>query len=67
MPLFSLLVISCATLGALICSCRPQVNYLSADPAVREHMESAIGTVLNFTPEDMDKVKKQKELSESWF
>ena len=30
-------------------------------------MESAIGTVLNFTPEDMDKVKKQKELSESWF
>jgi len=43
------------------------VNYLSADPAVREHMESAIGTVLNFTEEDLDKVKKQKELNESWF
>ena len=42
-----------------------QVNYLSADPAVREHMEPAIGTVLNFTEEDLDKVKKQKEQNES--
>jgi len=43
------------------------VNYLSADPAVREHMEPAIGTVLNFTEEDLDKIKKQKEQNESWF
>lgn len=43
------------------------VNYLSADPAVRDHMEPAIGTVLNFTQEDLDKVKKQKEMNESWF
>mmetsp|Transcript_26912 Transcript_26912/g.57230 ORF Transcript_26912/g.57230 Transcript_26912/m.57230 type:complete len:324 (+) Transcript_26912:324-1295(+) len=43
------------------------VNYLSADPAVREHMEPAIGTVLNFTEEDLEKVKKQKEQNESWF
>mmetsp|Transcript_35537 Transcript_35537/g.64036 ORF Transcript_35537/g.64036 Transcript_35537/m.64036 type:complete len:487 (-) Transcript_35537:224-1684(-) len=43
------------------------VNYLSADPAVREHMEPAIGTVLNFTEDDLEKVKKQKEQNESWF
>mmetsp|Transcript_24899 Transcript_24899/g.44840 ORF Transcript_24899/g.44840 Transcript_24899/m.44840 type:complete len:477 (-) Transcript_24899:955-2385(-) len=43
------------------------VNYLSSDPAVREHMEPAIGTVLNFTNEDLKKVKKQKEQNESWF
>ena len=34
------------------------MNYLSADPAVREHMEPAIDTVLNFTEEDLDKVKR---------
>mmetsp|Transcript_6743 Transcript_6743/g.10775 ORF Transcript_6743/g.10775 Transcript_6743/m.10775 type:complete len:172 (-) Transcript_6743:217-732(-) len=43
------------------------VNYLSAAPAVREHMEPAIGTVLNFTEDDLEKVKKQKEQNESWF
>ena len=41
------------------------VNYLSSDPAVRDHMEGAIGTVLQFTPEDLDRIKKKK--SESWF
>ena len=41
------------------------VNYLSADPAVRDHMEKAIGTVLQFTPDDVDRIQKKK--SESWF
>ena len=43
------------------------VNYLASDVAVREHMEPAIGTVLNFSGEDLDKIKKQKEQNESWF
>ena len=41
------------------------VNYLSSDAAVRDHMEMAIGTVLQFTPEDLDRIKKKK--AESWF
>jgi GRIP domain len=36
------------------------VNYLTADPDVREHMEGAIGTVLQFTPEDIDKIEQKK-------
>ena len=43
------------------------VNYLASDAAVREHMEPAIGTVLNFTDNDLEKIKKQKEQNESWF
>ncbi|KAL7528966.1 hypothetical protein ACHAWF_002785 [Thalassiosira exigua] len=43
------------------------VNYLAADAAVREHMEPAIGTVLNFTDEDLEKIRKQKEQNDSWF
>ena len=43
------------------------VNYLASDAAVREHMEPAIGTVLNFTGNDFEKIKKQKEQNESWF
>ena len=30
-------------------------------------MEQAIGTVLNFTDEDLDKIKKNKGHSDSWF
>ena len=41
------------------------VNYLSADYAVRDHMESAIGVVLQFTPDDIVKIEKKK--AESWF
>lgn len=44
-----------------------QVNYLASDTAVREHMEPAIGTVLNFTDDDLAKIKKQKEQNDSWF
>ena len=47
------------------------VNYLSSDPAVREHMEGAIGTVLKFSGDDCEKISKQKKLnpqgSTSWF
>lgn len=42
------------------------VNYFTADPAVRDHMEGAIGTVLQFTPNDLDKIQKKKA-QESWF
>jgi len=44
-----------------------QVNYLASDTSVREHMEPAIGTVLNFTDADLEKIKKQKVQSEGWF
>jgi hypothetical protein len=44
------------------------VNYLSSDSDVREHMERAIGTVLKFSPEDMEKIQKKKQAtSEAWF
>ncbi|KAL7431680.1 hypothetical protein ACHAXH_003553 [Discostella pseudostelligera] len=43
------------------------VNYLASDASVRDHMEQAIGTVLNFTDEDLDKIKKSKAPSDSWF
>ena len=44
------------------------VNYLSSDPAVREHMEIAIGTVLKFSNDDRDKIAKQKKAHDaSWF
>merc|ERR1712154_219963 len=44
------------------------VNYLSSDPAVRDHMESAIGTVLKFSNDYRDKIAKQKKgHNTSWF
>jgi hypothetical protein len=47
------------------------VNYLSSDPAVREHMEGAIGTVLKFSSDDCGKISKQKKVHQegasSWF
>jgi len=43
------------------------VNYLASDVAVRDHMEPAIGTVLNFTEADLEKIKQQKEQNASWF
>jgi hypothetical protein len=36
------------------------VNYLTSDPEVREHMEVAIGTVLQFTPEDKAQIEAKK-------
>lgn len=43
------------------------VNYLGSDVACREHMEPAIATVLNFTEDDLSRIKQQKEQNESWF
>jgi len=43
------------------------VNYLTSDPEVRDHMETAICTVLRFTPDDRAKVAKKKAELESWF
>eukprot|EP00550_Attheya_septentrionalis_P001142 CAMPEP_0198280972 /NCGR_PEP_ID=MMETSP1449-20131203/1005_1 /TAXON_ID=420275 /ORGANISM="Attheya septentrionalis, Strain CCMP2084" /LENGTH=448 /DNA_ID=CAMNT_0043976577 /DNA_START=31 /DNA_END=1374 /DNA_ORIENTATION=+ len=40
------------------------VNYLSSDIDVREHMEGAIMTVLNFSPGEIKKIEKRKD--ESW-
>jgi len=42
------------------------VNYLTAEPEVKEHMEAAIGTVLQFTPEELKKIKEKKEYDASW-
>ena len=36
------------------------VNYFTSDPEVREHMEPAIGTVLQFTPDDIAKIEAKK-------
>lgn len=47
------------------------LNYLTADPTVREHMEGAIGTVLQFTPNEMKRIESKKAAalagSDSWF
>ena len=42
------------------------VNYLTSDLAVREHMEGAIGTVLQFTPDDIAKIEKKKIEGDYW-
>eukprot|EP00980_Cylindrotheca_fusiformis_P010106 scaffold2243_cov122-Cylindrotheca_fusiformis.AAC.22 len=42
------------------------VNYLTSDMDVREHMEGAIGTVLQFTPEDIAKIEEKKAESDYW-
>lgn len=44
------------------------VSYLSSDPAVRDHMEGAIGTVLKFSEDEILRIdKKREEEHESWF
>lgn len=47
------------------------INYLTADPAVRPHMETAIGTVLQFTNDEKKLVDSKKSAaavaSASWF
>jgi hypothetical protein len=42
------------------------VNYLTADPEVRDHMETAIGTVLKFTKGDIATIEKKKTDDASW-
>ncbi|GKY99084.1 hypothetical protein MPSEU_000864000 [Mayamaea pseudoterrestris] len=43
------------------------VNFLAASDDVKEHMETAIATVLKFTPDDLEKIQKQKAGSDAWF
>lgn len=43
------------------------VNYLSSDATVRDHTESAIATVLQFTPEEIQRIEKKKAEHDSWF
>lgn len=43
------------------------VNYFCADEGVKDHMESAIGTVLQFTPDELSKIEKKRAENESWF
>jgi hypothetical protein len=43
------------------------VNYLSAEASVKEHMEGAMGTILQFTPEEVEHIEKKKADQEAWF
>ena len=43
------------------------VNYFLADPAMRDPMQMAIGTVLQFTPDELEKIEKKRLESEAWF
>jgi GRIP domain len=44
------------------------MNYFTSDPAVRDHMLAAIGTVLQFTPDEQKRIKNAKQQdSTSWF
>jgi hypothetical protein len=43
------------------------VNYFTSDHVMRDHMQSAIGTVLQFSPDDVQRIEKKKVESEAWF
>lgn len=43
------------------------VNYLTSDHDVQDHMVPAIATVLQFTDDDLNRIKKKKASSEAWF
>jgi len=44
------------------------VNYLSSDPAVRDHMEGAIGTVLKFSDDEMTRIESKRPVErDAWF
>ena len=42
------------------------VNYLTAEADVKSHMEGAIGTVLQFSTEDVARIEKKRAENESW-
>lgn len=42
-------------------------NYLSADAEVRDHMEGAIGTVLQFTTDQQARIDQKRAENEAWF
>jgi hypothetical protein len=43
------------------------VNFLSCTDDVKEHMETAIATILQFSPDDLEKIQKQKAENGGWF
>lgn len=43
------------------------VNYLSSDASMKDPMEVAIKTVLQFTPDDVARIEKAKKANEAWF
>jgi hypothetical protein len=43
------------------------VNYFTAEDSMKNQMEVAIGTVLQFSPDEVSKIQKKKAESESWF
>jgi GRIP domain len=43
------------------------INYLTSDTAIRDNMETAIGTVLQFSPEERKQIAAKKAARESWF
>lgn len=43
------------------------INYLTSDSTMRDNMETAIGTVLQFTPDERKKIAEKKAALESWF
>lgn len=45
------------------------MNYFTSDPSVRDHMLAAIGTVLQFTPDEQKRIvaKKATQDSTTWF
>ena len=43
------------------------LNYLTADPTVRDHMEGAIGTVLQFSDADKKRIDQKKAANDAWF
>ena len=43
------------------------INYLTADATMRDRMEGAIGTVLQFTPDERKRIDEKKAANDSWF
>jgi len=43
------------------------MNYLTADATMRDNMEGAIGTVLQFTPAERKQIQEKKAANEAWF
>mmetsp|Transcript_17989 Transcript_17989/g.48946 ORF Transcript_17989/g.48946 Transcript_17989/m.48946 type:complete len:463 (-) Transcript_17989:37-1425(-) len=43
------------------------VNYLTSETEVKNHMEAAIGTILQFSEQDVDRIEKKRLENEAWF
>lgn len=42
-------------------------NYLTVDATMRDTMETAIETVLQFTPEEIKRIHDKKAAKDTWF